>query len=86
MQKDTPISRGDCVRGGEVWDAIVVCFASLALGSREYQVVHGLLLVHQKEDKKNQKWWKLVIPDVPKANKKIMEELHIMSYSRHLSY
>ena len=54
------------------------------VGGRDYRLNHGLIEV--RLDKEDRQPWRLVVPDVPDARQKILEEIHAVPYSGHLGY
>ena len=47
---------------------------------------HGFIEIKLKESAEDRKPWRMVVPDVEEARKKIMEEIHSVPYAGHLGY
>ena len=55
------------------------------IGNRDYRLSHGLLEIKVK-DSEDRRPWRLVVPDVEDARRRIMEEIHAVPYAGHLGY
>ena len=47
---------------------------------------HGFIEIKLKESAEDRKPWRMVVPDVEEARRKIMEEIHSVPYAGHLGY
>ena len=56
------------------------------IGNRDYRMSHRLLEIKIKENSEDRRPWRLVVPDVEDAHRRIMEEIHIVPYTGHLGY
>ena len=56
------------------------------VGNRDYRISHGLLEIRGKDTEDHRQQWKLVVPDVAEARKKILQEIHSVPYAGHLGY
>ena len=56
------------------------------IGNHDYRLSHGMLEIKVKHVVEDRRPWRLVVPDVEDARKRIMEELHAVPYAGHLGY
>ena len=56
------------------------------IGNRDYRLSHGLLEIKMKENSEDRRPWRLVVPDVEDAYRRIMEEIHAVPYAGHLGH
>ena len=54
------------------------------VGNHEYRLNHGFIEIKLKDTNEDTRPWRMVVPDIEEAHKKILEELHIVPYAGHL--
>ena len=56
----------------------------IKVGNRDYRLSHGFIEIRLKDEDRQP--WRMVVPDVPEARRKILEEIHAVPYAGHLGY
>ena len=56
------------------------------VGNREYRLNHGFIEIKLKDTNEDRRPWRMVVPDIDEARRKILEELHVVPYAGHLGY
>ena len=55
----------------------------IQINDRVYRIKHGILKVHEKDQKMTATFWRTVIPNEVEVKQMILKELHCVPYSGH---
>ena len=55
----------------------------IQISDRVYRIKHGILKVHEKDQKMTATFWRTVIPNEVEVKRMILKELHCVPYSGH---
>jgi hypothetical protein len=91
LEEDLRTAIRDGYRDDHRWAEILDQLASAQhhrtrIGNRDYRLSHGFIEIKLKEDGEDRQPWRIVVPDVEEARRKIMEEIHTVPYAGHLGY